>query len=42
MMAALTPDEARRRRGKNVALALTLLALAVLFFLITIVKLGGA
>jgi hypothetical protein len=41
MMVTLSPDEVRRRRSKNVALALTLLALAVLFFLVTLVRLGG-
>lgn len=40
-MATLSVEEARRRRVKNIALALTLLALVVLFFLITLVKLGG-
>ena len=32
----------RRRRAKNIGLALALLALVVLFFLLTLVKLGGA
>ena len=31
----------RRRRGKNIALALALLGLVVLFYLITMVKLKG-
>ena len=31
----------RRRRGKNIAVALALLALVVLFYLITMVKLKG-
>jgi hypothetical protein len=31
----------RRRRGKNVAVALALLGLVVLFYLITMVKLKG-
>ncbi|MEZ5905298.1 MAG: hypothetical protein R3C69_09440 [Geminicoccaceae bacterium] len=35
-------DEQRRRlRGKNVAVGLALLALVVLFYLITMVKMGG-
>ncbi len=44
-MSAMAPrhDEEwwRRRRGKNIALALALLALVVLFYVITMVKLGG-
>ena len=40
---AMTEEELRRRqRGKNVALACGLLALVVLFYLITLVKIGGA
>ena len=31
----------RRRRGKNIAVALALVALVVLFYLITVVKLTG-
>ena len=39
----MTEDELRRRqRVKNVALACGLVALAVLFYLITLVKIGGA
>ena len=34
-------DQQGRRRAKNLALALILAALAALFYLITIVKLGG-
>jgi len=34
--------ERKRRRGRNSALAGMLFGLTVLFFLITIVKLGGA
>ena len=38
----MTEDELRRRqRGKNVALALGLLGLVVLFYLVTLVKMGG-
>ncbi len=32
----------KRRRGRNLALAGALLALVVLFFLVTLVKLSGA
>jgi hypothetical protein len=37
------PDEEirRRRRGKNIAVALALLGLVILFYLITMVKLKG-
>jgi len=39
----VTPDEQRkRRRVKNIALAVALVALAGLFYLITIVKLTGS
>lgn len=42
-MAMLDGRELRRRqRPKNIALALALLALVALFFLLTIVKMGGA
>ncbi len=34
-------EQHRRRRGKNLALALGLGALVVLFFAITIAKMGG-
>lgn len=34
-------DQQRRRRSKNVALALALAALVALFYVITIVKLGN-
>ncbi len=35
-------DEARRRRrSKNIALALILFGLVVLFYVITVVKIGG-
>jgi hypothetical protein len=37
----LGPEEVRRRRTKNIAVALSLLALVVLFFAITLVRLGG-
>ena len=34
-------EEQKRRRAKNIAVALILAALAALFYLITIVKLSG-
>ena len=34
-------DDQKRRRQKNIAIALILAALAALFYLITIVKLSG-
>ncbi len=34
-------EQRRRLRGKNIAVGLVLLALVVLFYLITMVKLGG-
>jgi hypothetical protein len=37
----LTEEESRRRRGKNIALALILFGLFVLFYVITIVKMTG-
>ncbi|MBV9348802.1 MAG: hypothetical protein JO245_12600 [Pseudolabrys sp.] len=37
---ALTDEQKRRRRGRNIAIALSLAALVVLFYLVTIVKLG--
>ncbi len=40
-MAVAGDDLRRRRRGKNIAVALALVALVVLFYLITIVKLTG-
>jgi hypothetical protein len=36
----LTPEEERRRRKRSVAIALTLAALVVIFFVLTIAKLG--
>jgi ferric-dicitrate binding protein FerR (iron transport regulator) len=37
-----TPEEQeRRRRGRSIAIALALAAMAVLFFVTTIVRLGG-
>ena len=41
----MTPDEEARfkraRRGRNIALALVLVGFVVLFYAITIVKIGG-
>jgi hypothetical protein len=37
----LTPEEQRRQRTRSLAIAGVLLALVVLFFLVTIVRLGG-
>lgn len=37
----MTPSEQQKRRAKNIAVALILVALAALFYLITIVKLSG-
>jgi len=34
-------EEHRKRRGRNIALALVLAAMVALFFAITIVRLGG-
>jgi hypothetical protein len=38
---ALTPEQARNRRSRNVAVGLLVGALVVLFYVITIAKLGG-
>jgi hypothetical protein len=40
-LAATGDEQRRRRRAKNVALALALFALVVLFYVITMVKLSG-
>lgn len=37
---ALTPEEAKRRRSRSVAIAVALAAMAVLFYVVTIAKLG--
>jgi hypothetical protein len=37
---ALSPDDLRRRRSRSIALAVTLAALAILFYVVTIAKLG--
>lgn len=38
---ALTPQQVKARRSRNIAIALTLVALVILFFAMTIVRLGG-
>ena len=38
---ALTEQEKRRRRVRSIAIALALAALVVIFYLVTIVRLGG-
>jgi hypothetical protein len=37
----LTPEELRRRRARSIAIALALGAFVVLFYIVTIVKIGG-
>jgi hypothetical protein len=37
----LTPDQLRARRSRSIAIALILVGLAVMFFVMTIVRLGG-
>jgi ferric-dicitrate binding protein FerR (iron transport regulator) len=37
----LTPEQKRRRRARSIAIALALGAMVVLFFVITLVKIGG-
>lgn len=41
MIEQYTPEQQRRRRHKNIALALGLLALVVLFYVVTMIKLSG-
>jgi hypothetical protein len=41
MMVELTPEQQRRRRNKNIALAIGLFCLVGLFYVITLVKLSG-
>ena len=36
----LTPDDARRRRSRSIAIAVALGVLVVLFYAVTVVKLG--
>ena len=37
----LTPEQQRRRRMRNIAIGITLACLVVLFYAITIVKMGA-
>jgi len=36
----LTPEQQKKRRGRSIAIAVVLVALVVLFYVVTIVKLG--
>lgn len=36
----LTPEQARARRRRNVAIALTIVVMCILFYAVTIAKLG--
>ncbi|MEK4033436.1 hypothetical protein WOC76_16955 [Methylocystis sp. IM3] len=38
----LTPEQERSRRARNIAIGVTVALLAVLFYAITVVRLGGA
>ena len=38
----LTPEQEKRRRARNIAIALAIGGFIVLFYVVTIVKLGGA
>lgn len=38
----LTPEQTKRRRARNIAIALGIGAFIVLFYILTIVRLGGA
>jgi hypothetical protein len=38
----LTPEQARSRRARNIAIGVTIALLAVLFYAVTVVRLGGA
>jgi hypothetical protein len=38
----LTPEQAKSRRARNIAIGITVALLAVLFYAVTLVKLGGA
>ncbi len=40
-IAVLTPEQARARRSRNIAIAVILFAMVALFFAMTIVRLGG-
>jgi len=36
-----SPEDIRRQRRRSIAIALTLIALVVIFYVVTIVRLGG-
>jgi hypothetical protein len=38
----LTPEQAKSRRARNIAIGIAVALLAVLFYAVTLVKLGGA
>lgn len=38
----LTPEQKRSRRARNIAIGLAVAFIAVLFYVVTVVKLGGA
>jgi hypothetical protein len=38
----LTPEQQKSRRARNIAIGITVALLAVLFYAVTVVKLGGA
>lgn len=38
----LTPEQARARRARNIAIGVTVALLVVLFYAVTVVRLGGA
>ena len=38
----LTPEQEKSRRARNIALGLCIAGLCILFFTVTIVRLGGA
>lgn len=40
-MIEMTPEQRRRQRRKNIALAIGLMLLVVLFYVITMIKLSG-
>lgn len=41
-VSALTPEQEKRRRARNIAIALAIGGFILLFYVVTIVKLGGA
>lgn len=41
-MVRQSDEQRRRQRGRNVALAVVLLGLVILFYVITMVRIGGA